>query len=163
LEEPIFLLFPDTENGLAVFVNITREDYCAWEAGGFVGPPPVEELVESQVVETKKGAVVGSFRANVSIELWRLDADVPPLVGPCEDTDGQSAPWATGTAHIAANDNDLDVSLTRTKSFGDKGQATVEDAAGDEWHYSWTFHARISKGDIFDVSVEDYNLSRKGN
>jgi hypothetical protein len=114
------------------------------------------------VVETKKGAVVGSFRANVSIELWRFDADVPPLVGPCDDTDGQSAPWATGTAHIAANDNDLDVSLTRTKSFGDKGQASVEDADGGDWHYSWTFHARISKDDVFDVSVEDYNLSRRG-
>src|SRR5262245_30657757 len=72
-QEPIFLLFPDTENGLAVFVNITRDDYCDWEASGFVGAPPVEQLIESKVVETKKGAFVGSFRANVSIELWRLD------------------------------------------------------------------------------------------
>jgi hypothetical protein len=163
LEEPIFLLFPDTENGLAVFVNITREDYCAWEAGGFVGDPPVGELVESQVVETGKGALVGSFRAVVSVELWRLDADVPPLVGPCEDTDGQAGAWATGTAHIAANDNDIDVTLTRTDSFGDKGQATVHDAAGDAWHYSWTFHARISKDDVFTVLVENSNLTRRGN
>jgi hypothetical protein len=163
LQEPIFLLFPDTEYGFAVFVNITREEYCDWEAGGFVGAPPVEQLIESKVVETKQGAVVASFQADVSIELWRLDADVPPLVGPCEDTDGQSAAWATGTAHIAANDNDIAVGLTRTESFGDKAQATLVDAAGGEWHYSWTFHARISKDDVFSVTVENYNLQRKGN
>jgi hypothetical protein len=162
VEEPIFLLIPDTENRLAVFVNITREDYCAWEAGGFVGDPPVGELVESQVVETGKGALVGSFRADVSIELWRLDADVPPLVGPCEDTDGQTGPWATGTIHIAANDNDIDVTLTRTNSFGDRGQATVRDAAGVTWHYSFVFRARISKDDVFAVSAENFNLRRRG-
>lgn len=162
LEEPIFLIIPDTEYGFAVFVNITREDYCAWEAGGFVGDPPVEELVQSKVVETGKGALVGSFRAVVSIELWRFDADVPPLVGPCEDTDGQTAPWATGTVHVAANDNDIDASLTRTNSFGNKGQAIVHDAAGDAWHYSWTFHARISKDDVFTVTAENFNLTRRG-
>lgn len=118
-EEPIFLLFPDPENGLAVFVNITRENFCAWEAGGFVGPPPVGELVSAQFKETGQGAVVSSFQADVSIELWRFDSDVPPLVGACEDTDGQVGPWATGDARIEANDNDVDVSLTRTNSFGD--------------------------------------------
>lgn len=163
LEEPIFLLFPDTKYGLAVFVNITRDDYCDWEAGGFVGPPPVGELVETQVVETGKGALVGSFRTNVSIELWQLDDDVPPLVGPCEDTDGQAAPWATGAARVEGNDNDLDATLTRTDSFGDRGQADVTDAAGAAWHYSWRFHATISKDDIFTVQLENSTLVEKGN
>jgi hypothetical protein len=163
LEEPIFLLFPDTKYELAVFVNITRDDYCDWEAGGFVGDPPVGELVESQVVETRKGALVGSFRADVSIELWQLDDDVPPLVGPCEDTDGQAGQWATGTARVEANDNDLDATLTRTNSFGDRGQANVTDAAGDAWHYSWRFQARISRDDVFTVALEDSTLTKKGN
>ncbi len=162
LEEPIFLLFPDAKYRLAVFVNIARDDYCDWEAGGFVGAPPVGELVESQVVETQKGALVGSFRANVSIELWQLDDDVPPLVGPCEDTDGQAAPWATGAAHVEANDNDLDATLTRTNSFGDRGQANVTEGAGAAWHYSWRFQATISKNDIFAVRLENSTLARKG-
>lgn len=147
---------------MAAFVNITRHDYCAWETGGFVGPPPVGELVETQLHETGQGALVVTFRADVSIELWMFDDDVPPLVGPCEDTDGQAGPWATGSARIEANDNDLDVSGTRTNSFGGRGQATVADANGDLWHYSWLMRLRISRDGEFAVSAENFNLKKRG-
>jgi hypothetical protein len=162
VEEPVFTLIPDVENGLAAFVNITRENFCDWEAGGFVGPPPVNELVEVTRHETGQGAIVVAFRAEVRIELWTFDEDVPPLVGPCEDTDGQAGPWATGIARLELNDNDQDVSGTRANSFGDRGQATVYDADGDAWHYSWTFRALISRDGEFTVSAENTNLKRKG-
>lgn len=159
VEDPFIFLFADEENGLALFVNITRESFCEWEAGGFVGPPPVEELISAQFNETGKGAIVLSIQqADVSIELWRLDQDVPPFVGACEDTDEQVEPWATGTARIEANDNDLDVSLTRTNSFGNRGQATVYDANGDAWHYSWSLRALITRDGEFRVAAENFNL-----
>ena len=38
-------LFADVEDGLALFVNIGRDDYCAWVDGGFIGPPPVDQTI----------------------------------------------------------------------------------------------------------------------
>jgi len=131
-----------------LFVNIGRDDYCAWVDGGFIGPPPVDETISVKLSETGKGAVVASFQGDLKIELWRLDPDVPPLVDPCVDTDAQSGPWATGSAHVEANDNDFDGSRTRTNSFGVRGQGTVMDATGGTWHFSWTNRIQITKDDV---------------
>ena len=151
-------LFADVEDGLALFVNIGRDDYCEWVDGGFVGPPPVDQTISVQLKETGKGAVVASFEGDLSIELWRFDPDVPPLVDPCVDTDAQNGPWATGTAHVQANDNDFDGSHTRTNSFGVRGQGTVEDASGGTWHFSWTDRLQITKDDEFRERVANFNL-----
>ena len=130
-------------------VNITRDDFCAWEESEFDGPAPVGTLIPAKFKEVGPGAVVGSFQSatQVSIELWQVDPDVPPFIGPCEDTDEQSAPWASGEARWMATDNDLDVSLTRMNSFGDRVTAKVVDGAGGSWHYSATFQGQISKDD----------------
>ena len=118
-------LFADVGDGLGLFVNIGRDDYCAWVDGGFIGPPPVDKTISVKLNETGKGAVVASFQGDLKIELWRFDPDVPPLVDPCVDTDAQSGPWATGSAYVQANDNDFDGSRTRTNSFGsaDRGRS----------------------------------------
>jgi len=151
-------LFADVDDGLGLFVNITRDDYCAWVDGGFIGPPPVDKTISVQLNETGKGAVVASFQGELSIELWRFDPDVPPLVDPCVDTDAQSGPWATGTAHVQANDNDFDGSRTRTNSFGVRGQGTVEDASGGTWHFSWANRLQITKDDEFRERAANFNL-----
>ena len=121
-------LFADVGDGLGLFVNIGRDDYCAWVDGGFIGPPPVDETISVKLSETGKGAVVASFQGDLKIELWRLDPDVPPLVDPCVDTDAQSGHWATGSAHVEANDNDFDGSRTRTNSLGseDRGRSWTQ-------------------------------------
>lgn len=119
--EDFFPGYADVEDGLAVFVNIGRDNVCEWADTGFAGPPPVDQTVLVQLKETGKGAVVASAQADLSVELWRFDPDVPPLVDPCPDTDAQDGPWATGTAHVEANDNDFDGSRTRTNSFGIRG------------------------------------------
>lgn len=160
-QEPIFAVFADLEYGLAGFWNITREDYCAWQAGGFVGPPPVIELVPVTMHETGQGAVVASFKATRPIELWALDSDAA-IEDPCLDTDDQLAPWATGTIHVTANDNDFFVSMTRMNVFGDTGQGTVFDADGAAWHYSWTFRLQLSQDGEFRVIVDNSNLKKKG-
>ena len=162
-DEPIFGVFPDLEHGLAVFWNITRDDFCAWAAGGFEGAPPVVELVPATNLETGKGAVVASYKATRPIELWAVDSDVPPLTDPCSDTDEESQPWASGTAHVVYTDNDRFVSLTRMNSFGERGQGTVHDAGGDAWHYSWTFRAQVDQDGEFEVVQEHFTLKKRRN
>lgn len=164
VEEPIFIAFPDLENGVAVFWNITRDDLCAWAAGGFVGPPPVIEPVTASFHETGQGALVASFSATRPLELWNFDDDVPPLIDPCVDTDDQSGAWATGPVSVNANDNDFDVSGTRTNSFGDRGQGTVVDGDDARWHYSWAFRATcvVDCETDFSLKVDHTILKKKG-
>jgi hypothetical protein len=163
-EEPIFGVFPDLENGLAGFWNITRADFCAWQAAGFAGPPPVIELVPATMHETGQGAVAASFKATRPIELWALDSDVLPSLGdPCSDTDDQPAPWATGTVHVTSTDNDFFASMTRMNVFGDRGQGTVFDADGAAWHYSWTTRLQFTQDGEFTVIVDRFNLKKMGN
>ena len=160
-DEPIFLLFLDFENDKAVFWNITRDGFCAWEAGGFAGPPPVLELVPASTHETGQGVLVGSFKATRHVELWDIDDPLNPDA-PCTDTDGQLGPWATGYVSASSTDNDLSGTRTRTNSFGDRGQGTVEDSEGSQWHYSWNFTALVDKDDEFKVAAENFNLKRIG-
>jgi hypothetical protein len=50
--DDFFPLFADVEDGLGLFVNIGRDDYCEWVDGGFVGPPPVDQTISVQLKET---------------------------------------------------------------------------------------------------------------
>lgn len=139
-----FALFPDTGNGLSVFVNITARDFCDWVAGP-PGPPPVIAPITAQVKETGQGALVGRFSADVYIEVWRFDENPSPLVGPCEDiavqlADPDAEPFAWGTAAWQGNDNDVFGTGTRGNAFGDRGRADLVDPDGTEWDYSWLFH-----------------------
>ena len=162
-DEPVFFTVADEEHRLGVWLNITRDDFCDWEAGGFQGPPPVDRLLTVQSKETGQGAIVWSLRSSVvPIELWRLDDDVPPLEGPCVDTDDQEGPWATGTARIGGNDNDVLVSQTRTNSFGARFQAAVTDDDGGTWRYSFAARLQITKDGDFHSRAEHFNLARTG-
>jgi hypothetical protein len=160
--DDFFPLYADVDHGVGLFVNIGRDELCAWVDGGFVGPPPVDQPVSVKLKETGKGAVVASLQADLVVELWRFDPDVPPLVDPCVDTDAQTGPWATGTAHVEANDNDFDLSFTRTNSFGIRGQGTVEDTAGGTWHLSWNSRYQITRDNEFIVRTEKFNLHEIG-
>lgn len=157
VEEPVFIVFPDLRYNLAVFWNITRDDLCDWVDSGFAGPPPVTQPVSVQFNELTTGAVVISFKATAHLELWQLDPDAD-LSGPCEDTAGSAGPWATGSAHVVNNDNDLFVSGTRMNAFGERAQGTVMDAAGTTYHYSWVFRALIDRDEEFRVVVPDRSV-----
>jgi len=159
-DDPEFnTIFPDVENQLVVFWNVTRDDYCAWEAGGFVGPFPALEPVPVQLVATPTGALVFHWNAVRHLELWTMNEDAP-LTGPCEDTDDSTAPWVTGSARWMGNDNDLDhngsveAGLYRTDSFGDRGIGTVVDADGQAWAYNWVFRAVYDKNLDFRPVVD---------
>ncbi len=157
-EEPIFVLFPDFEHDMVVFWNITRADFCDWSDIGFEGDPPVIELVEAKGKETGQGAFVASWQASRDLELWKLDDPGNPQ-NACADTDGQDGPWASGSARVTGNDNDLDVSGTRRNSFGHRGQGKVTDVSGDRWHYSWNFTAQCSVDCSVDFVVRTQNTN----
>lgn len=157
IEEPIFFIVPDTTYDMAVFWNITRADFCAWEAGGFPGPPPIEEPIDIRFKETGKGAMVASFQATRALELWHLDTDAD-LSGPCRDTDDQIGPAALGVARVEGNDNDVFVSGTRMNAFGDRGQGRLKADDGATWHYSWVFHAQVDQENAERVVIDRSNL-----
>ena len=139
-DEPIFNLYPDLTYGLVVFWNITRDAYCAWEAGGAVGDPPVIEPVTTSSHQVQSGAIMVTWQAERPLELWTLDEGAD-LSGPCQDTDDSTEPWATGSAMARSTDNDLEVSGSRTNSFGGSGRGTVWDADGNAWQYGFVFRA----------------------
>jgi hypothetical protein len=144
-EAPLFSIFPDVEHGVVVFWNIGRADYCAWEAGGFQGEPPVTELVGGRFNVLPDGAIVGAWAMTSSLELWTLNADAA-LTGPCEDTDDSSGPWAVGTARVSSTDNYVHFDapipgVTRGNSFGEQGNGWVVDISGATHRYSWGFRA----------------------
>ena len=157
-EADFFVITLDLEHELVVFWNISRDDFCEWEASEFEGPAPVQQLIPAQFVETGQGALVGVGGGVSTLELWALDEGAD-LSGPCQDTDAQAGPWAVGTANWTINDNDIEVSGTRTNSFGERGRGTVVDAAGNTWHYSWHIRLVADRAGEFRVVSEQFTLS----
>jgi hypothetical protein len=103
---PLLAVFPDFDNGLVGYLNITRAGFCAWEAGGFDGPPPLlKDASPAWEHVTGTGQISGTARDELHLELWPMDAE-PGGVSSCEDTSDANAPFATGTADVRARDAD---------------------------------------------------------
>ena len=153
-----FAITLDLEHEQVIFWNISRDDFCAWEASNFEGPAPVQQLMPAQFVETSNGAVILLGGGVSTLELWTLDEGAD-LSGPCQDTDAQDGPWAVGTARWTLNDNDVDVSGSRSNAFGERAQGSAVDAAGNTWHISWHFRLLIDRNGEFRVLSEQFTLS----
>jgi hypothetical protein len=158
IEVDAFLGALDLEHGLVVFWNISRDDYCEWEAGGFVGAPPVTRLIPAQEHLVRGEVLMGRFGGTSNLELWTLDEDAD-LSGACQDTDDQSGPWATGTARLRGTDNDIAVSLTRTNAFGARLNGRVVDVDGKTWQYMLGFQLRIDRNGEFHFINERFALA----
>jgi hypothetical protein len=152
---PDITLFADVDEGFAVFVNISRDDFCD------SGEP--QEDWNFHVVDSPPGALLVHRQAqDVPIYLYPFNEDVPPLVGPCEDT--QEEPAFVGTADVTLTDNDVFVSGGRTDSFGEAGRGIVYATDdGSAWHYSWTNRLLIDRDGVFTVATENSNLHPVGN
>jgi hypothetical protein len=127
------------------------------------GPPPElgcfglgfeDNLAEFQIVELPSGPVKVLVR----------DDDMPIFLYAassfdeiCEAVRGGAIPEpiATGTVRVVLNDNDVDVSLTRTNAFGYTATGTLERADGTTCAFSATSRALITKQDEFRVLVEN--------
>ena len=101
---PLLAVFPDFDNQLVGYLNITRADFCAWEAGGFVGEAPLLEAASPAWTRvTGTGEVSGVARDELHLELWPMDADAAGMSS-CEDTSDATGPFATGRADVRASD-----------------------------------------------------------
>jgi hypothetical protein len=127
------------------------------------GPPPElgcfdlgfeDNLAEFQIVELPSGPVKALIR----------DDDMPIFLYAASSTDelceavfggAIPEPIATGTVRVVLNDNDVDVSLTRTNAFGFTATGTLERADGTACAFSATFRALITRQDEFRVLVSD--------
>jgi hypothetical protein len=158
IEVDLFTISLDLEHGLVLFWNITRDDYCDWEATDFDGPAPVTRLIPAHEHVVRGEILMVNWGGTSNLELWTLDEGAD-LSGPCQDTDGQSGPWATGTAHQIGHDNDVDVSLTRTNAFGELLTGTVVDVDGNTWQYTAQFMARIDRSGEFFQLGDQFNLA----
>lgn len=104
---PLLAVFPDFDNGLVGYMNTTREEFCAWEAGGFDGPAPLlKEASPAWERVTGTGEVGGVARDELHLELWPMDADAAGASS-CEDTSDATEPFATGLADVRASDRGL--------------------------------------------------------
>lgn len=127
------------------------------------GPPPElgcfglgfeDNLAEYQFVELPSGPVKVLIRDD-DMPIFLYAASSEDEI--CEAVFGGAIPEpiATGTVRVVVNDNDLDVSLTRTNAFGGTATGTLERADGTACAFSATFRALITKEGEFRVLVED--------
>jgi hypothetical protein len=129
------------------------------------GPPPElgcfglgfeDNLADFQIVELPSGP----------LKLLIHDVDMPMLLYAASSFDeiceavfagAIPEPLATGTVRVIVNDNDLDVSGTRTNSFGYTASGTLRRADGTACHFSAMVRALITRDGEFRLLNEDIN------
>jgi hypothetical protein len=127
------------------------------------GPPPElgcfglgfeDNLAEFQIVELPGGPVKALVRDDEMPIFLYAASSIDEI---CEAVGGGviPEPIASGTVRVVSNDNDVDVSLTRTNSFGFTAKGTLERADGTACAFSATFRALITQEDEFRVVVSD--------
>jgi hypothetical protein len=158
IEVDLFTIMLDLEHELVAFWNISRDDFCAWEASDFEGPAPVTTLIPAQEHTVRGEVLMATYGGTSSLELWMLDEGAD-LSGPCQDTDAQTGPWATGSARLKGHDNDVFVSLTRTNAFGEQLTGTVVDVDGNTWRFSAGIQLRVDRNDEFHFITERFALA----
>ena len=129
-----------------------------------LGGPPAElgcfglgfedNLAEIQVVELPSGPVKVLVRDDDMPIFLYSAASIDEI---CEAVVGGATvePIATGTVRVVLNDNDVDVTLTRTNAFGYTAKGTLERADGTACAFSATFRALITRQGEFRVVVSD--------
>jgi hypothetical protein len=128
-------VFPDLDNGLVGYLNFTRAEFCAWEVGGFVGPPPYLGSSLSWLRVTGTGEVSGNARGDLHLELWPLNDDFT-LESSCEDTSDATEPFAIGRADVRASQMPLENDDGRGAWLGKIGfNANLTGSDGSRFRY----------------------------
>ena len=129
-----------------------------------LGGPPAElgcfglgfedNLGEFQIIELPGGPVKALIRDDDMPMFLYAASSIDEI---CEAVVGGATvePIATGTVRVVLNDNDVDVSLTRTNVFGYTAKGTLERADGTACAFSATFRGLITREGEFRVLVSD--------
>jgi hypothetical protein len=145
--EPFAVAFSDPADGLVAFGGPPPELAC-------FGMGFEDNLGEFQIVELPGGPVKVLIRDDDMPMFLYAASSIDEI---CEAVLGGAIPEpiATGTVRAVLNDNDVDVSLTRTNAFGYTATGTLERADGTSCAFSATFRALITKEGEFRVLHED--------
>jgi hypothetical protein len=184
-EERPWITTVDFDNGLILFVNTTRADFCTdemvqwendvldWIDGGEVGPFPefpetagLDPLAAAANVVAGDAVVFSLAGRDLAIELWSFDAGVFPDaigVGPCTDSDEGGELIASGTTSWRYHDNDLQAPTGfRTNAFHDSGQGALTSPDGARWTYTFSFRRTVRADGTEVVWDESYRLVPRG-
>ena len=158
---------PDTSGVVTRFTDVIAFSYID-ETDGLIalgGPPPEEgcfgegfdDTAEFMEVQTPAGPIVAvAHQAELDVFVYDLT-----LGHPCDilEAGGTPIPLYTGTMRTVANDNDLEVSLTRTNSFGARSTGWVEDAEGNRCRFSAHVRLQITRDEQFRVLTEGIHIA----
>jgi hypothetical protein len=129
------------------------------------GPPPElgcfglgfeDNLADFMIVELPSGPVKILIR-DVDMPIFLYAASSIDEICEAVFSGVIPEPLATGTVRVVLNDNDIDVTLTRTNAFGHTATGTLQRADGTACHFSAMFRALITKEDEFRLLKEDIN------
>jgi hypothetical protein len=158
---------PDTSGVVTRYTDVLAISYID-EKDGLIalgGPPPEEgcfgegfdDPAQFMEVQTPAGPIVAvAHQAQLDVFVYDLT-----LGHPCEiiEAGGTPIPLYTGTMRTVANDNDLEVSLTRTNSFGARSTGWVEDADGNRCQFSAHVRLQITRDEEFRVLTEGITIA----
>jgi hypothetical protein len=126
------------------------------------GPPPeqgcfgqgFDDPADFQIVELPSGPIKILIR-DVDQPMWLYEASSIEEICEAVFAGMIPEPVASGTVRTVLNDNDADVSLTRSNAFGDTSTGILQRADGTACHFSASFRAIVTKKDEFRVLKED--------
>ena len=144
--EPFAVAFVDVADGLVALGGPPPELGC-------FGLGFEDNLADFQIVELPSGPVkVLAHDADMPIFLYEASSieEICELVfeGVIPE------PIAAGVVRVVLNDNDRDVTGTRTNSFGSAATGTLQDSDGNPCRFSGTFRALITREFEFRVVNE---------
>ncbi len=141
--------YVDEKDGLIALGGPPPEEGCLGE--GFDDPAQFMD------VQTPAGPVLGKVHQAVA-EVFVYDLTSGH---PCEilEAGGTPIPLYSGTWRTVGNDNDLNVTLTRTNSFGFRSTGWVEDADGDVCRITAHVRLLITRQEEFRVVNEGITLA----
>lgn len=158
---------PDSSGVASHFYDIAAFAYND-EADGLTalgGPPPEEgcfgegfdDLALFLVVEEPSGALKVHIRQGptpVSVYDLTLDQICETIIG-----GGAVQPLYVGWMSTVLNDNDAEVSLTRTNSFGGSSHGMVWDGVGNQCAFSAHDRLQVTRDEEFRVLSSEINIS----
>ena len=151
LEVPFVVSYVDADAGLVALGGPPPEQGC-FEMGF------EEHLADAQEVLLPNGVIVGVLH----------DADQPMQVYAASSIEeiceaviagGSLELLASGTVRVVATDNDLEVSLTRTNSFGHHATGRLFTPEGDACRFRGVARAQITRDGEFRLLKEDVVLN----
>jgi hypothetical protein len=158
---------PDSSGPVSRYTDVFATAYFDANDGllALGGPPPEEgcfglgfdDPAQFMEVQTPAGPIVAVVhQATLPVFVYDITAG-----DPCEIVfgGGTPVPLYEGTIRTSWTDNDVDASLTRTKSFGGSSTGWVFDGEGNRCHFAAHVRLMITRQDEFRLASEGITIT----